>query len=304
VGHAGQPPTSQTVAAPAAEQPFVLPGAAAKAAASQAASQAAPRAEAGGPVSIADRPAEQGAVVVAPGRAPAVPRDAGVVPPNESTPMPILGENITGGNADVMPDSSASSAPLSSSVFPVDPSQNEPDAQSVDHADRAYDRLSSPPVEHQGARLNVEANSVASMDRGASITEQIKDALLTQVDEARPNGRTDVALRLDPPELGRMRIHLHASAGEVSARIVVQDDTVRAIVESQFNDLRQRLNDAGVALTRFDVAHDGSRQQASEFEQRQPLWHPAETAAARLWDTRSGTPDEGVRPRGLIDLLA
>lgn len=63
---------------------------------------------------------------------------------------------------------------------------------------------------------------------------------------------------IEPPELGPVRVHLTATEHSDAARLVVQDDTVRQLIESQADTLRRSLHEAGISLTRLDVNQDGA----------------------------------------------
>lgn len=169
--------------------------------------------------------------------------------------------------------------------------------QSAAPAERVQQAL---PVESKADREPVQPNAAEPVEGGRPITDQIKDAVHAHLTELRQTGRTEIVLHLDPPELGRIRIHLSASEGAVAGRMVVQDETVRAIVESQFGELRQRLTDAGVNLGRFDLA--GGRDESA------PQWHQAPARLTSPWLERlPGLAQPGsvaTLRRGLIDLLA
>lgn len=91
-----------------------------------------------------------------------------------------------------------------------------------------------------------------------SVVDQIGNAILGRMEIATREGKTEIHLRLDPPELGPVRIHLSATESTITAHLVVQDESTRHLIESQLNLLRQRLGEAGVSLGGFDVAQDRS----------------------------------------------
>jgi hypothetical protein len=63
-------------------------------------------------------------------------------------------------------------------------------------------------------------------------------------------------MRLDPPDLGPVRVNLVSDGSELRGHVVVADDAVRRMIESQLPELRQRLEAAGVNVQRFDVTAD------------------------------------------------
>jgi flagellar hook-length control protein FliK len=94
-----------------------------------------------------------------------------------------------------------------------------------------------------------------------TVAEQILNALHAEIDVARRDGQTTVDVRLDPPELGSIRIHLSADDRTVTARLVVQDEAARVALAGQAEHLRQTLAEAGVHLRNFDVRHDNAGDQ-------------------------------------------
>jgi flagellar hook-length control protein FliK len=71
-----------------------------------------------------------------------------------------------------------------------------------------------------------------------------------------------LTLRLDPPELGAVRIELNVRDGLVQARFVTQQESVRNLLMDQMGHLRQALDRQGLTIERIEVqamphAHDG-----------------------------------------------
>jgi flagellar hook-length control protein FliK len=101
-----------------------------------------------------------------------------------------------------------------------------------------------------------------------TVAEQLASGVLARAEITTQEGRTDFHLRLQPPELGPVSVHLSTSAQGITARLVVQEESARQLIQSQLESLRQRLAESGVSLGRCDVSRDGSgsqdpRQQAA-----------------------------------------
>lgn len=101
------------------------------------------------------------------------------------------------------------------------------------------------------------------------LSDQLTRAFVTQATVVHREGRTDFLLRLDPPHLGAVRIHLTATDHTVSARIVTAQEETRQLLEGQAHQLRQGLTQAGLSLGSFDVTRDGGG-----GSQRQPPAEP------------------------------
>ena len=90
-----------------------------------------------------------------------------------------------------------------------------------------------------------------------SIVDQITNQILARVATGTHEGRSQFHIFVEPPELGPVRVFLSASHHSVMARLVVQDETARQIVEAHIDTLRQSLSEAGVSLSRLDVSQEG-----------------------------------------------
>lgn len=100
------------------------------------------------------------------------------------------------------------------------------------------------------------AGPTAAQPNG-SPADQLSHALVTQASLINYEGRTDFHLRLQPPQLGNVQIHLTATDHTVSARILVNQEGTRQLIEGQVQQLRQSLANSGLVLGSFDVTHDG-----------------------------------------------
>jgi flagellar hook-length control protein FliK len=89
----------------------------------------------------------------------------------------------------------------------------------------------------------------------APVAEQVATAAAARAQFVSRNSSTEFYVRLEPPELGTVHVHLQASDGNVSARLVVSNEAARAALESQLPDLRSRLGSAGVNVGGLDVSN-------------------------------------------------
>ncbi len=80
-----------------------------------------------------------------------------------------------------------------------------------------------------------------------------------------------VTLRLTPPELGTVRVHLEMQGTTVSARFHAQTDTAQAMLSRQLTQLRQGLEAQGLTVDRLSVASlssDGSGDASNSRDDR------------------------------------
>ena len=109
-------------------------------------------------------------------------------------------------------------------------------------------------------------------------------------------------MRLDPPELGEVKVKLIATGDRIQAEVLVGDDAVKRMIESQLADLRQRLESNGVQVSRFDVTTDAG---GGEGRQSQS-WN--DTAAGLFLTARAAAEPPRARPTaavaGVLDVTA
>ena len=103
----------------------------------------------------------------------------------------------------------------------------------------------------------VSQTTSAAAPTAAPVADQLARAFVAQANVVHGEGRTDFHLRLNPPQLGSVQIHLTATQHSVSARIVVAQEGTRQLLEGQAQHLREGLAEAGLSLGSFDVTHGG-----------------------------------------------
>ncbi len=95
------------------------------------------------------------------------------------------------------------------------------------------------------------------------VADQLATGILARAEVVVQEGRTDFHLRLEPPELGTVRIYVVASEQTITARLVVHDEAAHQLITSQLHSLRQSLENAGVSLGNLDVLRGGTGSQDS-----------------------------------------
>jgi flagellar hook-length control protein FliK len=92
-------------------------------------------------------------------------------------------------------------------------------------------------------------------------------------------GQWQVQLRLSPPELGSIRVHVNARQDALTMRMVAETPEARELISSRLGELRQALQQHGIRMERVDV----------EF--RRPMadgWDNSANTGSRPWSGRSG----------------
>ena len=80
-------------------------------------------------------------------------------------------------------------------------------------------------------------------------------------------GIQEAQLRLDPPELGPLKVSISIKDGVASASFVSANPAVRAAVEQALPQLAQNMSDSGLTLGQTDVGEQ-SHQSSGDFAQR------------------------------------
>lgn len=99
-------------------------------------------------------------------------------------------------------------------------------------------------------------------DLGQSIVRQAKVIL-------QDSERGEIRLVIRPPELGRIRISLQMEQGHIAGRILVDNQSVREIVQDNLAALERAFAEAGLSLDHLDVSTgDPGRSQEHEGDDR------------------------------------
>ncbi len=173
-------------------------------------------------------------------------------------------------NSDLLPAGASGSAEASALSREKDnessPSRVRPAAQGNPEPGAATARVANP---SNAGGLQPPTNSRSA----PSVADQLAREILARAEVTQKEGRTDFQIRLEPPELGTVRIHLVAVDQTVSARVVASDEAARQAIEQQMHVLRQSLAEAGVTLKSFHVAGSGSGWQQGQKQERtyQPM---------------------------------
>lgn len=99
------------------------------------------------------------------------------------------------------------------------------------------------------------------------------------------DGQTSMSLRLEPPNLGSVRLELRMDRDVVHLRIQVQSEAVREVVTSNLPQLREALAREGLNIQSFSLSSDGN---AGAFARE----HNPQNSGERRWQPGSG-PDQG-----------
>lgn len=93
-------------------------------------------------------------------------------------------------------------------------------------------------------------------DLGGTIVRQAK-VMLKEAEQA------EIRLIIRPPELGRVRINLQMEHGHIAGRILVDNGSVREVVEQNLAALQRAFEEAGLEVGDFEVSARDARDEAA-----------------------------------------
>jgi flagellar hook-length control protein FliK len=117
-------------------------------------------------------------------------------------------------------------------------------------------------------------------------------------------GITEIRVTLDPPSLGRVRVHLDITEHHAIARIVASSHEAAALLAKDRDDLVRAFQNQGFDEVRVHVeSDDGTSTRGRDGEDRRPGDGRDAPAPART--SRSGDPAARERnARSLLDVFA
>ncbi len=155
-------------------------------------------------------------------------------------------------------------------------------------------------VTNRGAAGNKPPLATADSPKPETpVVDTVASSIIAHAQLAQRDGTTEFHLRLEPPELGSVHIHLTATDQGISARLFVHEPGARQLIQSQLESLRQRLQQEGLTLGRFDVAGQGGGSSGQGQSQGRPYagprlaggdpakLRPATAGAARSWTVQT-----------------
>ena len=85
------------------------------------------------------------------------------------------------------------------------------------------------------------------------VNEQFLDQMVKSVRFLIRQGQPRMILRLEPPQLGRMRIELATEGSKLFVELTVESLEVKQIIDSNMSHLKENLRHEGMEIKRFDV---------------------------------------------------
>ncbi|POR04721.1 hypothetical protein AU468_02595 [Alkalispirochaeta sphaeroplastigenens] len=135
---------------------------------------------------------------------------------------------------------------------------------------------SSPSPEGRDFSVRLDT-AVSTQDRGGpSVPEatatlarrlngSLGDSIVRQAEVMMKDAdRAEIRLVIRPPELGRVRIQLQMEQGHIAGRILVDNQSVRQVVEQNLAALERAFAEAGLEMGSLEVSSGDARQQGDQ----------------------------------------
>lgn len=110
----------------------------------------------------------------------------------------------------------------------------------------------------------------------AQLPQRLAEIVTSRMEQPHSADQSSVVLRLDPPELGRVTVHVSMANDVVSIRLVASDDGSRQTLETHLSDLQQSLSDQGIALNHCQVECHAGGGDSSDRSRQWPIPGEAE----------------------------
>lgn len=121
--------------------------------------------------------------------------------------------------------------------------------------------------------LNQEKTSIQNTPPTINMNQSSKISDLIELIEFVKNGETKkISVKLEPDFLGKMNIHLSDNAGKLSAKIFVEQDSVKHFLISNLEAIKQQLNEKGIFIDNMDFMFMGDYKNQDEFKKQAKLF--------------------------------
>lgn len=128
-----------------------------------------------------------------------------------------------------------------------------------------------------------DADFTQSMTSFTSDTQEIMDQILGNLKLQLKPGMDSLQMQLHPESLGTVHVQLTSRAGEVTAQFHVQNEAVKAAVESQIAVLKESLGMQGVKVEAVEVSVDTRGFESS-------LWQGGENPGQEAYEKQRRSP--------------
>jgi flagellar hook-length control protein FliK len=135
---------------------------------------------------------------------------------------------------------------------------------------------------------------------GATLAQQIHEGVQATIRQ----GKSSLRIQLSPQDLGAIDIRLVSSPAGVSMTVIAEQASTGRLLETQINQLRQTLADAGVQLSNLNISQHNQSNQMNQGSNSQSNQQP-NANRFRRFDNQAqdelGVISQNIRPAQGID---
>ena len=133
----------------------------------------------------------------------------------------------------------------------------------------SYDRFVNKESQQQvSVEQSRQQQSAAQSEKAINITKpEGHQQMAEKVKWLVNSNNMQADIRLDPPELGSVKIRVNISGEAASVSFVVQSQQARDVLEQQTPRLKELLEEQGIELGQSSVEQENGEQQAGEQEE-------------------------------------
>ena len=135
-----------------------------------------------------------------------------------------------------------------------------------DHESHAGGTLNQPPFAHGVTFQPVESERAAAPAQNHSWSATI-ERLAAEISAQARTERQQVSMRLEPPELGHVKIELALDGDRLQARVTTESAEAGALIQNHIQELRQALQTHSLDLVSVQVDLGGSSAFSSNLQQ-------------------------------------
>lgn len=110
-------------------------------------------------------------------------------------------------------------------------------------------------------QVNLEKQSLVQVSKTDIINQVVKKAEIAVHD-----GRQEMIMKLEPESLGKLNLKVSVENGIITAKFLAESQQVKEVLESSFNQLKDALQEKGIAVQSFSVSVG---QEGKDFQSQQ-----------------------------------
>lgn len=161
--------------------------------------------------------------------------------------------------------------------------QSEPnDLPSADSNQQAFGLEMKSQTGTESVVRQVQSVSTQGTRTESMLGEKMVGQIVQEVSLHKLGDNTTLSVRLDPPELGTLRIKVISEAGVLTTQLESPNAVVRGILETHLPALKDALANAGLEISKFSVSSGLDFGQNAQKQQQ--AWQPARMAPAVEFD--------------------